>query len=360
MMHRYLVIFIVVGLLIEGIGAPNLLKFRKKKSVQPMVDIIDDFNVDPIENLDGINDDNTSAFYTQEENLFYTVECLYRMGEHASTSSLEDIGRPNCHKDILALAHITILAFWTAVNFRIGTLLFSIFEDHNKVEYQPLKAMCSSLFTEMCFTFREFREQLKQSMNVETGKCLVEGKGNINAIKQVMTTSLDLVSDKDTLSEQEPDKYSSEIIDWNNVPDVDINGKLYKTMFPTVINVQEYYKEIKDIDNMYNSLYNQVTEKMNSDSTWHIRFNLTKQIVNNVSSTDFTKLWDVFNEVKYTTSLQMWHLLLKDQSAVDSKTARVHRIRKMIGIMKKIRLVHYTIINKSLNTSDNLNIPEVI
>lgn len=32
---------------------------------------------------------------------------------------------------------------------------------------------------------------------------------------------------------------------------------------------------------MYNSLYNQVTEKMNSDSTWHIRFNLTKQIVNN-------------------------------------------------------------------------------
>lgn len=31
-------------------------------------------------------------FTAQEENLFYTVECLYRMGEHASTSSLEDIG----------------------------------------------------------------------------------------------------------------------------------------------------------------------------------------------------------------------------------------------------------------------------
>lgn len=45
----------------------------------------------------------------------------------------------------------------------VSSYLFAV-EDHNKVEYEPLKTMCSSYFTEMCFTFRVFKEHLKSKL----------------------------------------------------------------------------------------------------------------------------------------------------------------------------------------------------
>lgn len=56
-----------------------------------------------------------------------------------------------------------------------------------------------------------------------------------------MTLSLDFISDKETLREQEPDRYSSELIMWKYIPDVCINeGTNYKTIFPSTFKIDEY------------------------------------------------------------------------------------------------------------------------
>lgn len=335
MMHGLTVLYIIFVLFIAGIGAPR----KNKNTVVPQM-------LQPIENLFEndepayenlwfqINNNEITGYFTNEKNeVFGRVETIYRITEQSSTSSSRTT---NKRKDILALAHVTYLAFWTAIDFRIGYLTFSIFEHDYEAN------ICSLYFNEMYFAFYEFREKLLNMASPLRNN--IRGNNEDEVIKQMQNLTLDFISDKETLDNKEPDNLPEGLIvrwpDWL-APTMD-NGKSYKTIFVSTDYVRNnYIEENMSIDTLNRRLYSEARVKTSITIRENCMRFFTHQLLKGIRYFD-DAFWIIFYKIEFSVKKRMW-LMLANEFTIDPETEKVHRISNAIEIMKKIRHMHFTV-----------------
>lgn len=359
-MQGHTVFLIIFGLLIAGTESPN----NEENEVNPEeISPIEDLLVSVMWFYYGLDDEVIKEFFTNEKNVvFRKLESIYRIREESSTSSAPMAEGEKTLKlpqeDLHALIYGTLLAFWTAIDFKICYLIFSVYEYHDNEEYETLKQKCGLYFNEMYFVFKEFKKRINgiRFLTIngkELRKLLKKDENETNVVHWVLTLSLDFILDTDTLDKQNPDDYLPGLIDWQRIKTVTKNGKDYKTLFPSVDSVCKYHRiDINVIEDMYHQLYLQVLMQTNSEVRATIFYYLNKKLLQDPDKSR-AYLWEIFFKVKYSIKLHMWHMLM-DEFTIDSQAGKLHRISKTIEILKKIRQMHYTILHKTFEKYEEL------